>query len=132
MARRLKVTVHSYYNLERYDDEAFTVLSLEQLLALGKAVSVEPRVLLLGVVALASTPTVTFKVISARLADRIAREGRTSEEFGDSIGWDVESLLKDPEALWNFDVEALHAICSAAGIDWVAALPTIAGSPDKP
>jgi hypothetical protein len=26
------------------------------------------------------------------------------------------------ETLWSFDVEALYAICSAARVDWVAAL----------
>jgi transcriptional regulator with XRE-family HTH domain len=76
MARRLKVTVHSYDDLERYDDEAFTVLSLEQLLDLGKALNVDP-------------------------------------------------VLSDPQALWTFNVEALHAMCSALDLDWVAALPAI-------
>jgi transcriptional regulator with XRE-family HTH domain len=115
VARRLKTTVHSYGDLERFDDEAFTVLSLEQLLDLGKALNVEPRVLLLGEEVAASTSTITFGDIAARLADRIAREGQTIDEFGDRIGWDVEPVLKDP------------TICTAAGLDWVAALPSLSG-----
>jgi hypothetical protein len=124
VARRLKASVHSYDDLERYDDEAFTVLSLQQLLALGKALNVEPRVLLLGQEASSATSAVTFRDISARLAERIAREGQTVDEFGDRIGWNIEPLLNDPDALWSFDVEALYAICSALELDWVAALPT--------
>jgi len=121
----LSTSVNAYDDLERYDDEAFTVVSLSQLLALGKIVNVEPRVLLLGEEAAASTSTITFGDIAARLADQIAREGRTVDEFGDHIGWNVEPVLKDPETLWSFNVEALHAICSAVGLDWVAALPAI-------
>jgi hypothetical protein len=55
----------------------------------------------------------------------MAREGQTVDEFGDRIGWNVEPVLKDPETLWGFNVEALHAMCSALELDWVAAVPTI-------
>jgi hypothetical protein len=127
VADRLKTTVHSYNDLERYDDEAFTVLSLEQLLALGKAFGVEPRVLLLGQEAAPATSTITFSDISARLADWMAREGQTVGELGDRIGWNIEPILKDSEALWNFDVEGLYALCTAVDVDWVAALPSIDG-----
>jgi len=125
VARHLNITISSYNKLERYNDEAFNCLSLKQLLALGKIVNVEPRVLLLGDEAMGITPTITFSDISVRLADRIAREGRTPDEFGDSIGWDITPVLKDSQELWRYDVEALYEISKALGADWVAALPSI-------
>jgi transcriptional regulator with XRE-family HTH domain len=124
LARQLKTSVASYDDLDRYDDEAFSVLSLEQLLALGKGLNIDPRVLLLGEEASRAPSAITFRDISAHLAHRIAREGQTVEEFSNRIGWNVESVLKNPEALRAFNVEALHVICSALELDWVAALPT--------
>src|SRR5215470_4905943 len=104
MARQLGMAVMAYYDLERYDDEAFTVVSVGQLVALGKIVNVEPRVLLLGPEASGATAAIPFSDISERLAERIAREGRTAGEFGDSIGWDIEPLLRDSDALWSFNI----------------------------
>ena len=86
--------------------------------------NVDPLALLLGEEASRVPSAITFRGISAHLAHQIAREGQTVEEFGNRIGWNVEAVLKNPEALWAFNVEALYAICSALELDWVAALPT--------
>ena len=123
VARRLNMTIHSYWDLEHHNDEAFTVASLEKLTALGQILGVEPRSLLLGSEAKDVIQTVTFGDISARLAERIAQEATTVEQFGDTIGWDVRPIVTDSQALWGYDVEGLYNICKALGLDWVAALP---------
>jgi len=66
---------------------------------------------------------VTFTEIVAALYARLTREKITAEQLGDLIGWDVQALLYDPDALWTYDVVALHDICRAVGVDWTAALP---------
>jgi len=121
----LKTTIHSYWDLDHYDDEAFKVASLEQLAALGRILKVEPRRLLLGPETEGVKQTVTFGDIAVRLAERISRGGNDAEECGDSIGWNVTSVLTNPQALAAYDVEALYDICKALGLDWVAALPTL-------
>lgn len=125
VAGRLTMTIHSYWDLEHHDDEAFTVASLECLTALGHILRVEPRSLLLGSEEKGVTQTITFSDISERLAERLAQEGANVEQLGDTIGWDVRPILANSQALRGYDVEALYNICKALGLDWVAALPSL-------
>jgi hypothetical protein len=119
------MTLASYWDLEHFDDEAFSVISLAHLQALGQMLGVEPRVLLLGVDASDVGSTVSFTEITSRLAECVAHHGCSMEEFGAQIGWDIGPVLADPAALWDFNVEGLYDICQALDLDWVAALPSI-------
>lgn len=125
IAHRLGMTVESYDDLELRGDEAFTVVSLRDLEALGRIVGVQPSVLLLGPEAETHRRAITFGDIAARLAQRVSEGGLTLEQLADSIGWDVKDVLHDPNALWGFSVEALYDICKAVGLDWVDALPEV-------
>lgn len=123
ITRRLGITIHSYCDLESYDSEAFTVVSLKHLAELGRILCVQPSVLLLGREGEGVKQTVTFDDVSARLAKKVVESGLTADQFGDLIGWDIEALLRDPQSLWDFCVDALYHICKALGLDWVVALP---------
>lgn len=126
-AERLDMTLAAYWDLESFDDEAFCVVSLAELRALGELLGVEPRVVLLGSEAMTVAPTVTFTEIASRLAARVVRDGCPVEELGQQIGWDIAGVLADPSALWSFNVEGLYDLCQALEIDWVAAVPSISG-----
>jgi len=123
VARRLGVTVSSYCDLERYDDEAFAVISLGDLEALGRILSVQPRVLLLGSEAEGLKHSMTADEITARLGEKLLASGQSVEQFGDAIGWDIKELLGQPKALWSFNVEGLYDLCKLIHVDWVRALP---------
>ena len=125
IARRLNMTIESYWDLESYDDEVFTVISLETLTELGRVLNVEPRRLLLGSDADGVEQIVSFDVIASRIRERIAHSGGTAEQFADSIGWDVNDVLRDPKALGGYNVEALYDICKSLALDWVEAIPTM-------
>ena len=128
IARRLGISLASYDDLEAYDDEAFTVPTLGDLVRLAEIVRVEPRVLLLGAEAHGIQRTFTFRHIAERVAHQIAARGITVAELGDEIGYDVRPLLDSSEALWHYDVEALYNICKTVDMDWVAALPDLSTS----
>lgn len=129
-AARLDMTFAAYWDLEKFDDEAFCVVSLAELRALGEMLDVEPRVILLGAGTTAMAPPVSYADIASRLAERVARNGCSAEELGQQIGWDIAEVLADPEALWDFSVEGLYDICQTLELDWVAALPSISASPN--
>src|SRR5437667_10991562 len=86
VARRLSMTVESYDDLEWHDDEAFTVVPLKDLEALGRVLAVPPKVLLLGPEAEGLGQTLTFSEITARLAERISKGILTAEQLSDLIG----------------------------------------------
>jgi transcriptional regulator with XRE-family HTH domain len=123
VARRLGLTVSSYCDLEGYDDEAFEVISLRDLEALGRVLRVQPRVLLLGSEAEGIMQSITEGEITERLREKVLESGQGVEEFGDAIGWDIKELLADPKTLWSFNVEGLYDLCKPIGVDWVTALP---------
>lgn len=126
IAERVGITEASYWDLEWFDDEAFNVISLRVLSALGETLNVEPRVLLLGPEATEPPEAVSFAHIAWRLEEHIAQTGKSAGQLGDEVGWDLERILADPQQLWDYDVEALYCITQAVGLDWVAALPRLA------
>lgn len=123
IARRLGITIHSYCDLESYDYEAFTNLSLKELAELGGILGVQPRVLLLGRDGEGGKQTVTFEDVTAHIAKKVSESGFTENQLGDLIGWDITRLLGDPLSLSDYTVEALYGICKVVDCDWVAALP---------
>ncbi len=123
IAERLGITDASYWDLEWFDDEAFKAIPLRVLSVLGETLRVEPRILLLGSEAREPSETVSFADVARRLADHIARAGKSAEQLSDEVGWELQPVLADPEHLWEYDVEALYCITKAVGLDWVAALP---------
>jgi len=123
IALRLGMTVSSYCDLELHDDEAFTVVSLKDLVELGRILAVPPRILLLGSEEEGVGQTVSFDKVTASVARKLKESSQTEEQLGDLIGWDIKTVLGDPKSLWDFSVEALYDICKIVGLDWVAALP---------
>src|SRR5262245_45053032 len=73
-ADRLGLAWPAYCDLERFDDEAFSVVSFKTLAALGRLVGVELRVLLLGADG-EGAPSLSFREISQRLVQRLEQDG---------------------------------------------------------
>jgi transcriptional regulator with XRE-family HTH domain len=126
VADRLEMSVESYFDLEMYDDEAFTVVALGDLVALGRILKVQPRVLLLGADVEGTEQSVTFADIAEAMRRRLATGGLTAEALSDEIGYDIEPVLASPDAMWEFNVDGLYCVCTALALDWVAALPDLA------
>jgi transcriptional regulator with XRE-family HTH domain len=129
VAHHIDVNSAWYWDIESFDDEAFTVLSLKQLATLAGVLGVDARALLLGD-DISRARGLAFSDISRRLAERLQRDQVTVDQFGDAVGWDLTAVLADPESLWEFNVEGFFAIAEALEFDWVAALP-VAVSPSQ-
>lgn len=122
VAEQVGITSGSYYDVEARDDETFTVLSIADIVRLGKVLNLSLGELLFG----RSGPEkqgVTFAEIADRLRNRLAASGLSVEEFGEKVGWGVGDVLSNPEALWEFNLVGLRDVSKVADVDWVAALP---------
>lgn len=122
VAKLVGITSSSYYDAEGRDDEVFTVLSLAQIVRLGRLLSVAPGELLFG----PSGPErqeISFAEIVERLGEKLEASGLSAEEFGEKIGWDVSNVLSRSDALWEFNLVGLRDVCNAIDVDWVTALP---------
>jgi hypothetical protein len=90
----LGLTVDSYCDLERYDDEAFSFVSLRDLDALGR----NPGGATAPYPAWARgrrTQAIDYgSEITTHLADKVSDSGQSIEQFGDAVGWDITELLQ--------------------------------------
>ena len=112
----------SYYDVEAYDDELRTVLSLQQIKRLADALGVPSSALFLDEVA-----TIEHRVSYDELVALVKRHfesGVNQEAFEEELGWDLEPYLGgESRALSDYGVDFLQELYGRIGIDWVAALP---------
>jgi transcriptional regulator with XRE-family HTH domain len=121
IAARLELPFAAYDDLERYDDEPFTVASIGVLRTLGEIVGVPVGELLLGPEGRRER-TISFAQVSRALHDFLERERQTADQFGDAIGWDLTPMLDDPDNWDDQNVELLYLVSQQLQVDWVAVL----------
>lgn len=116
----------AYYDLEHYDDEAFTTVSLAQLCAVARAVRLSPRLLLAPEFISSTGTTISMQDVVQGIRRRIAADHLTPAAFSDAAGWDVSAALEDPESAWaGWCVDTLRDVCEQVGIDWRAVVPEL-------
>jgi transcriptional regulator with XRE-family HTH domain len=114
-----------YWDLEFFDDEAFTVISVKQLQRLAAVLETSVSALLFSEEPPPEFPGASYAEVTAKLRKKIAEEAISLEHLGDQIGWELGPLLDDPDALGDLPIDGLRSVCQAVGVDWVAALRTL-------
>ena len=123
LADRFGPEGHLCPDLELYDDELFTCIAIDDLLHLARVLETSAPALLFGAAPPAGvTPAVTFAEIADAIRSSLSATGSTAEAWGDMAGWDVKPILQDPAALGSFNVQGVHDVCKALGVDWVGVL----------
>ena len=111
-----------YFDLEAYDDELTTVLSLAQIKRVAAALGVPTLALFSD-----ELPSVPRRIPYAELValvDAHLAAGLSREAFEDEVGWDLAAFFESEErALSDYGVDFLQDVCSGLGIDCTAALP---------
>ena len=113
-----------YWDLELFDGEAFTVISLHELQRLASVLQTSVNLLLFGEEPQRPLPIAIHADAVARLEARMAQEGLSAEQLSDRIGWDVAPLFADPVALGDLPIVGVWSVCRAVDVDWVAVLNT--------
>jgi transcriptional regulator with XRE-family HTH domain len=113
-----------YWDLELYDDEAFTVISTEQFRRLAAVLGASVSALLFGEEPSSEPPATSYAEVVARLRAKMAEEAISVEQLGDRIGWELHELFMDPDKLGDLPICGLRSVCQAAGIDWFAVVRT--------
>jgi hypothetical protein len=118
VARAVGLKEPSYYDLESHDDEVTGNISLGTLAAIARALGTTTVELLDGpdTIGPAARRSPSFLVDLVR--SRITSDGFTVHAYGDRIGWDMEPVLANPEYMWKYPFDMLHALCEDLGVDW--------------
>ena len=113
------LTKPNYYDLEAYDDEATSAISLGELLRLCKVLRIQPATLFDDDDPRAGEVAPEDRLpLSDKLKAHLQLTGTTLECFEDKVGFTVGGLLRQPDdwKSWNFD--CLRSVCSALGVNW--------------
>jgi transcriptional regulator with XRE-family HTH domain len=113
-----------YWDLELYDEEVFTVISVRQLQRLASVLNTSVNRVLFGDEPALPLPATRYVEVMARLEARVSEGHVSVEQLGDEIGWDLEPLLTDPSSLGDLPIAGLWSVCRAANVDWVAVVDT--------
>jgi len=122
VATRWGEQVSMYWDLELYDAEVFTVISVRQVYRLAVVLGTSVNAVLFGGEPAMNSPKMPYTDVVSRLRVRMADDAISPEQLGDHIGWDIRGLLADSDALGDLPIDGLRAVCQAAGVDWMSVL----------
>lgn len=105
------------YDLEAYDDEATSAVSLKELLALCHVVSISIHEALHGPEFSPPSRQTSFEQVSAALGS-IVRGGESVDHLSDRLGWEVSTYLTNSEEFYKLTIDGLQDICDPLDIYW--------------
>ena len=113
--------VSSYYDIEDYDGEIYSVPSLGELSRLCSALGIKPRDLF------DDRPNIEGTISAVQILSRARqymKQNKLSvEEFSDRIGFEIGPSLEDVSKMMDWNVDFLRWLCEELGLDWRSALP---------
>jgi transcriptional regulator with XRE-family HTH domain len=120
----LGLTLPAYFDLEAFDDELFTCLSLEELTKLAQVLGVSPLSLVADDDrAHEATGEMSLTEVISRIRDYIEVHGLTAAAFSDRVGWDISEALLHPDSAWqSWNLDWLYDVCAELKIEWMAVL----------
>jgi transcriptional regulator with XRE-family HTH domain len=112
-----------YFDVESYDAEVTSNISLDQLIIITHVVGLTPLGALEGPAAQAPAPRISLTELVETARRQMIAAGETVEQYSTRVGWEMAPLFANPAYLRNYTVDALQDICRTVGMDWRAALP---------
>jgi len=119
-----------YWDLELYDDEAFDVISVHDLVTLAAILRVSVVHVLFGEEPSAPLPVTSYSEVARRLRAKMEEAHLSIDELSDRVGWDLAPLLDDPDELAELPISGLRVVCRAADVDWATTLANAHVPPD--
>jgi len=124
VSEALGITLPAYFDLESFDDELFTCLSLEEVMKLAQVLGVSPLSLVAGdEIAHRVTGEMSLTDLINRVREYIRLHSLTPAAFSDRVGWDMSPALLEPDRAWHsWSLDWLHDVCAELKIEWMAVL----------
>lgn len=111
-----------YRDLESYDDELASTLTLPQALQLASLLGVRLHELVAD--ATPCVPEIGLLDLPPMIAAHLAHEGLSIEELEERVGWELQEFLQSPvKAAAELPIKFLQDISGALGIDWLSLVP---------
>jgi hypothetical protein len=114
IAELLGISIPAYHDLEAFDDELPSSLSLKQVAQLFNVLKVDPAEILDAT--WTGRPIDPYDFVN-RIKSYLSNNRMTLKEFEDRVGWDINQLIDDPLSLLNYNIEGMVDISKELGID---------------
>jgi transcriptional regulator with XRE-family HTH domain len=124
IASELGLTIHSYADLERYDEELESAVSIAQAIRLAKLLDTD----LLALLGETEIPVrMPIARVRSALTAQLGSSGEAKELMEDTLNWDLGPFLDGSEE-WTtvYTIEFVRQLATAIGIDWQVLLAAIA------
>ena len=124
LASELGLTIHSYSDLERHDEELESAVSIAQALKLAKLLDTD-------LLALLGETEIPVKMpigrVRAALCAQLGNSGEAKELLEDTLNWDLGPFLEGSEE-WTtvYTIEFVRQLATAIEVDWQVLLAGIA------
>jgi transcriptional regulator with XRE-family HTH domain len=124
LASELGLTIHSYSDLERHDEELESAVSIAQALKLAKLLDTD-------LLALLGETEIPVKMpigrVRAALSAQLGNSGEAKELLEDTLNWDLGPFLEGSEE-WTtvYTIEFVRQLATAIEVDWQVLLAGIA------
>jgi transcriptional regulator with XRE-family HTH domain len=125
LASELGLTVHSYSDLERHDEELESAVSIAQALKLAKLLDTD----LLALLGETEIPVrMPIARVRAALNAQLGNSGEAKELMEDTLNWDLGPFL-DGSDEWTsvYTIEFIRQLALAIEVDWQVLLAGIGG-----
>jgi transcriptional regulator with XRE-family HTH domain len=124
LASELGLTIHSYSDLERHDEELESAVSIAQALKLAKLLDTD----LLALLGETEIPVkMPIDRVRAALSAQLGNSGEAKELLEDTLNWDLGPFLEGSEE-WTtvYTIEFVRQLATAIEVDWQVLLAGIA------
>ena len=111
----------NYYDLEAFDGELYTVLSLAEVSRLCSALAIRPRELFDN--GRTEGLTISPEQLLFKAKDYMKRNNLSVAELSERIGFEIGPSLEDSANVLEWNVDFLRWLCDEIGLDWLLALP---------
>lgn len=121
MASLLGISWEWYNDVEGFDDEITSTLSLHQLVLLSKAIGID-LVDFFSNGAPKPAHSVSLDTLAEKINEYFTAHNLTVAEFEEDVGWEVANCLTEPSQFMNFNLDGLIDVTRPLGVDWRAVL----------
>jgi transcriptional regulator with XRE-family HTH domain len=119
MAKRLNISDMEYFDLELHNDELCTAFDLVEIKTLTNILGITFQQLF----AYSEPVFISFGEIKDKIISYVETNNTTLQEVEDQAGWELESIIANPNEIWDRPIMFLQDICNVLKIDWHAVLP---------
>ena len=124
LCRLLDISVSAYDDLEAYDHELFSALSLRQVQLLAQFLGVSVHELVTGQKFIGEP--LPLEGVAQLVRCAMARDSLSVDAFEDKAGWELSEFLASPlELAQQRSIDFLRDVASAIGVDYLRILAAV-------